>query len=196
MFISKLNIVQFGTKENAITFYSLPIIVKSSITFPFIFIFAFKNLLLTFCLFILVTERLLIFKNLVCQLFSRKCQLVSLRLDIPDGVSLIRIYNSSFWCYGRAINLRYLHIRIHNKYFLHVFIEHAPNLERLSVHLEGSWVSNEFLDSSCDRFRKSNKNYSDEVRQLHDYSHIKLFFIVEIVPTEVKMFHSKRCPYG
>lgn len=130
--------------------FNLPIFIN-------IFVFSF-----------LVTQRLLIFENLVCQLFSRKCQLVSLRLDIPDGVSLSSIYHSSFWCYGRAINLRYLHIRIHVIYLLHMFIEHAPNLERLSVHLERSWARNELLYSPCDRFKKPYQTYSHEVRQLND----------------------------
>ena len=107
------------------------------------------------------------FKDLVCQFFSSKSQLMSLRVHIPCDKLLIEIYQCLFWSTDRCRTLRYLHVRLYNKRVLELFIEHAPNLERLSVYFEKSWVRSDFVDSSNDKSRKSYQRCSKKVGQSH-----------------------------
>ena len=107
------------------------------------------------------------FKDLVCQFFSSKSQLMFLRLDIPHDEFLIEIYQCLFWSTGRCRTLRYLHVRLYNKRFLELFIDHTPNLERLSVYFEESWGRSDFVDSSNDKSRKSYQRCSKKVGQSH-----------------------------
>jgi hypothetical protein len=108
------------------------------------------------------------FKDLVRQLFSPKCQLISLRLDIPHDESSINIYQCLSFSADRCMSLRYLHVRLHYGCLLLHIIELVPNLEQLSVCLRTPSVRNEFFDSSSGTFRKSDEMCYNKVRQLHD----------------------------
>ena len=105
------------------------------------------------------------FKDLVRQFFSSKCQLTSLRLHIPCDQFLIEIYQCLSWSTDRCQNLRCLHVRLHRKRFLEFLVEHAPNLERLSVYLEESWVRSNFGDLSNDQSENSYQRCLEKVRQ-------------------------------
>jgi hypothetical protein len=116
------------------------------------------------------------YNNLLRQLFSGKCQLTSLRLDIPYDYSCINIheilslfsdicshsmFNTAQYC---CMTLRYLHIHLNLTCFLEQLIEHVPNLERLSVYLPIFW--NEYSPSGplIKRFVQSNEAWSNKVR--------------------------------
>lgn len=116
-------------------------------------------------------------KQFLCQLFSDKCQLISLQLDIPDGNTSTNIHQSlslpSNLCsmYNKipysCMSLRYLHIRLDCACFLEDVIERVPNLKKLSVYLRSSWVRNRFGESTMGTFAQSNETWSSKVRYLY-----------------------------
>jgi len=119
------------------------------------------------------------FKDFLREIFSNKCQLISLRLNVPivnftnmnfhQCLSLSsNVYSSSISnqnsCY--YITLRYLHIRISYACFLEHLIEHVPNLKCLSVCLRRGWGRNDPLESTFGTLEKSNVIWSNKVKKL------------------------------
>ncbi len=116
------------------------------------------------------------YNNLLRQLFSGKCQLTSLRLDIPYDYSCINIdeslsifsdlsshsmFNTAQYC---CMTLRYLHIHLNFTCFLEQLIERVPNLERLSVYLPRLWDKDSLSGPPIKRFVQSNEAWSNKVR--------------------------------
>ncbi|CAF3015196.1 unnamed protein product [Rotaria sp. Silwood2] len=85
------------------------------------------------------------FKKLICQLFSDKCQLISLQLDIDDDNNPLNIHQCFTLCSHSSsksisnkiqyccLTLHYLYVCLKYTYFLEHLIEHIPNIEQLSV---------------------------------------------------------------
>ncbi|CAF3423509.1 unnamed protein product, partial [Rotaria sp. Silwood2] len=93
-------------------------------------------------------------QEFIRQLFSSKCQLTSLQLDISQDNSLFQIHDcfssSFFHIYSNEIDnqlvtncmsLRRLHIHVIHGYFIEHIIEHVPPLETLSVIIRDSLAS-------------------------------------------------------
>ncbi|CAF3842988.1 unnamed protein product [Rotaria sp. Silwood1] len=116
------------------------------------------------------------YNNLLRQLFSGKCQLTSLRFNIPYDYSSINIHQSlslfSDLCSHSMFNtaqyccmtLRYLHIHLNLTCFLEQLIERVPNLERLSVYLPVLWDKDSPSGPPIKRFVQSNEAWSNKVR--------------------------------
>lgn len=111
---------------------------------------------------------------------------MSLRLDIPHDAFLLETYQCLSSSADRGRNLRYLHVRLYSKCFLELLIEHAPNLEQLSVYFEELWTRTDFVN---DTFRKSYQICPEKVGHPHDFM-MNLSHVSEIVFTKIKMFHS------
>ena len=119
------------------------------------------------------------FKDFLREIFSNKCQLISLRLNVPtvyftdinfhQCLSLSsNAYSSSISnqnsCY--CITLRYLHIRISYACFLEHLIEYVPNLKCLSVCLQRGWGRNDPLEPTFGTLEKSDVIWSNKVKKL------------------------------
>ncbi|CAF3361200.1 unnamed protein product [Rotaria socialis] len=95
-------------------------------------------------------KEMILIKQLLCQLFSGRCRLKSLRLDISNEFTSGDIHqclvgNSYFssnfivnQCESCCMTLRRLFIRLKYTFFLENLIEHVPNLEEMSVQFEYS----------------------------------------------------------
>lgn len=87
---------------------------------------------------------MLMFKEFLRKLFSDNCQLTSLKLD----VSTDDFYANIHQCFSlinnelgmHCMSLRYLHIHLIYGFLFEHIIEHAPNLEILSIHFKNSLV--------------------------------------------------------
>ncbi|CAM4786287.1 unnamed protein product [Rotaria magnacalcarata] len=129
-----------------------------------------------------VKKRLLMFKDLLNEIFSEKCQLISLRLDIPCDHSYLNIYqclsssaisNTSKIQYC-CMTLRYVDIRLHYTCLIEHLIEHVPNLERLSVYLRESWNRNKLWDLTIGPFEESDTML---VNKKFDVKKLKYFIL-------------------
>jgi len=116
------------------------------------------------------------FKQLIRQFFSDKCQLMFLRLDIADDAPPTNIHQclilsshpstnsiSNKIQYG-CLTLRYLYIRIKYTCLLEHLIEHIPNIERLSVIFKQSMDIEPRSKSDMEILIKSNGNWFEKVR--------------------------------
>lgn len=125
-------------------------------------------------------------KDLLYQIFSEKCQLVSFRLDLfYEGSIYINpcLLFSSFNSISTSNNveyscktLRYANIRLHYACFIEYVIRHAPNLERLSICLQTAWCRNQPSDFKCGTSQESNETCSYKVKSL------LLFCMLETFP--------------
>ncbi|CAF4822561.1 unnamed protein product, partial [Rotaria sp. Silwood2] len=113
------------------------------------------------------------FKDLLCVIFSEKCKLINLRVDIPCNQSYLIIHHCLSFSYHGSISnlfkakyccgkLRYVEIRLHYACFIEYLIEHAPNIERLSVYLKTSWNRYQLSDLSSEKFEQSNTTSSNK----------------------------------
>jgi hypothetical protein len=118
------------------------------------------------------------FKDLICQIFSERCQLIFLRLDTPyhdtfitndihqclslpsDRYSISSLNKAQHCC----MTLRYLHICIHYGCFLEHLVEHVPNLERLSVYFRRPWIRNEIYGWISKPIGESNDTWPNKVK--------------------------------
>ena len=112
--------------------------------------------------------------QLLRKLFSSQCRLTSLRLDMSSefGDGLIHrcfATNSSrfelFQHPTRCQTLLRLHIRLNYTYFLENLIEHAPNLEQMSVEFDCSLGSYAPWKSNVDTLRHSKTSWFHKVRK-------------------------------
>ncbi|CAF2739236.1 unnamed protein product [Rotaria sp. Silwood2] len=116
------------------------------------------------------------FKKLIRQFFSEKCQLIFLQLDIGDDDFPVNIHqcltSSSNPCSSSVSNktqyccltLRYLYIRLNYTCFLEHLIEYIPNIERLSVIFKQSMNIEPRSKSDIETLIKSNGNWFEKVR--------------------------------
>ncbi|CAF4520212.1 unnamed protein product [Rotaria sp. Silwood2] len=125
-------------------------------------------------------------RKLISQLFSDKCQLILLRLDIGDDDNPLNIHecltscshpsstsisNKNQYC---CWTLRYLYVGLKYTSFLEHLIEHIPNIERLSVSFK-KWLDLEFRSrSDIQTLIKSNGNWFEKVSKLN-YFALKVF---------------------
>jgi hypothetical protein len=113
------------------------------------------------------------FKKFIRQLFSDKCQLTSLRLDIANDESFTKIHqcltlssypsnsisNTKQNC---CMTLRYLYIRLKYICLLEHLIKHIPNIERLSV-ICSTLNMEPRSESNIETLIKSNGNWFEKV---------------------------------
>ncbi|CAF1333455.1 unnamed protein product [Rotaria sordida] len=131
----------------------------------------------------------LMFKDLLCVIFSEKCKLINLRVDIPCNQSYLIIHHCLWFSYHDSIpnlfkakyccgKLRYVEIRLHYACFIEYLIEHAPNIERLSVYLKTSWNRYQLSDLSSEKFEQSNTTSSNKSTVDYDGQlyYLKWFF--------------------
>ncbi|CAF2852561.1 unnamed protein product [Rotaria sp. Silwood2] len=116
------------------------------------------------------------FQELLRQLFSDQCQLTYLHLDITntfyniyqclDSNSHLKsnIISTEYQSY--CLTLRHLEIQLGYTYILEYIIEHVPNLEKLSVYVEGSLIDNVNFSSNIQRSRLSNENWFNKIPKL------------------------------
>ncbi|CAF4081245.1 unnamed protein product [Rotaria sp. Silwood2] len=126
------------------------------------------------------------FKKLIRQFFSEKCQLIFLQLDIGDDDFPVNIHqcltSSSNPCSSSVSNktqyccltLRYLYIRLNYTCFLEHLIEYIPNIERLSVIFKQSMNIEPRSKSDIETLIKSNGNWFEKVPKLN-YFTLKVF---------------------
>ncbi|CAF4130132.1 unnamed protein product [Rotaria sordida] len=129
------------------------------------------------------------YQEFIRQLFSSKCQLTSLRLDISQDNSLYQIHkcfssSSSSDIYSNQIDnqlvtncmtLRRLHIHVIHGYFIEHIIEHVPALKILSVVIEDSLAQEQLYHIKTKKFSSTIVNWYDKIPKLKCftlYSHI------------------------
>jgi hypothetical protein len=116
-------------------------------------------------------------KQFVCQLFSDRCQLKSLHLDISNGFPdrIIHKYlslNSNNLPYENrscCMTLRRLYIRLSETQVFESLIEHVPNLEYMSVEFDSSLNSYALSKLHIELLRQSNKNWFNKVNKIRFY---------------------------
>ena len=109
----------------------------------------------------------------LCKLFSSRCQLTTLRLDISKELTggMIHRYlaSNSYLCQHQSccITLRHLFIRLKHTSVLENIIQHVPNLEQMSLQYDSSLVLDPLWKSHVETLKKSNGNWFNKVR--HDF---------------------------
>ncbi|CAF4496811.1 unnamed protein product, partial [Rotaria sp. Silwood2] len=125
---------------------------------------------------------MIIIKQLLCQLFSGRCRLKSLRLDISNEFTSGDIHkclvgNSYFssnfivnQCESCCMTLRRLFIRLKYTFFLENLIEHVPNLEEMSVQFEYSLNFDSLWELNIETSSQSNENWFNKIPKLRYFS--------------------------
>ncbi|CAF1482062.1 unnamed protein product, partial [Rotaria sp. Silwood1] len=127
-------------------------------------------------------KSIIMFKQLIRQLFSDRCQLMFVRLDVADDDPPINIHQclvlsshpstkliSNKIEYG-CLTLRHLYIRIKYTCFLEHLIEYIPNIERLSVIFKQSMDMEPRSKSDMEILIKSNGNWFEKVPKLNYFT--------------------------
>ena len=116
-------------------------------------------------------------EELLQRIFSEKCQLQYLRLDISNEYQCGPLHkclsrnsslsSDSILTHPRSccLNLRYVDIRLNSTSFLLNLIEHVPNLEQLSVEFIFSLVFDFSSKWNVEASRKNNENWFNQVRK-------------------------------
>ncbi|CAF4919673.1 unnamed protein product, partial [Rotaria sp. Silwood1] len=127
-------------------------------------------------------KQLNMIKQFLCQLFSRQCQLKSLRLDISYGFidgAIHRYlpsnsYHSSnliqYQLQSYCMTLRRLHIRLNQICFFENLIEYVPNLEEITVEFDQTITSYVLNTTNIERLSQSNQNWLYKVPKLRCFS--------------------------
>ncbi|CAF0879798.1 unnamed protein product [Adineta steineri] len=129
------------------------------------------------------------FQQLLNEIFSNKCQLISLELDITQSFySIHQCLNSDSHLQSKTIfneyqsyclTLRRLHIRLDYRCFLEHLIEHVPNLEQLSVHFQSSLDKIFVSASNIETLVLSNGNWYNKIPKL-EYFTLKCYVINDL----------------
>lgn len=113
------------------------------------------------------------FQQLLCQLFSDQCQLISLQLDIRnssyDTHQCLKSYShlpSNTISQSYCVTLRRVDIHLDYRCFLEHLIEHVPNLEQLSVQFRYSLMEKPCFDSNIQSSIISKEIWFNKVRQM------------------------------
>ncbi|CAF1447353.1 unnamed protein product [Rotaria sordida] len=119
------------------------------------------------------SKLMLMFKEFLRKLFSDKCQLTSLELDIPDDHN----YNGIYECLSinnpviiHCITLRHLHIHLIYGYFLEDIIKYVPALQTLSVTFKDSLMQKQLYEPKMKRFIPINSNWYEKMPKLKSFS--------------------------
>lgn len=144
-------------------------------------------------------------EQIICQLFSVKCNLKSLQLDLGHSLrheTTYRWYSSNCIQYedrSSCLSLRRLHIQLTEAHLIENLIEHLPNLEEMSVECLSSLTFNVLRESNLQTLTKSKKNWLNKVNE------IRFFFLLiknnrvcldpKITIFLFKNFHFKRCRF-
>ncbi|CAF4227981.1 unnamed protein product [Rotaria sordida] len=114
------------------------------------------------------SKLMLMFKEFLRKLFSDKCQLTSLELDIPDDDN----YDGIYECLSidnpviiHCITLRHLHIHLIYGYFLEDIIKYVPALQTLSVTFKDSLMEKQLYEPKMKRFISVNSNWYEKVKK-------------------------------
>jgi hypothetical protein len=106
------------------------------------------------------------FRQVLCQIFSHRCLLTSLQLDIRKSFysihQCLKTIPDRFESY--CTTLRRLHIRLDYTCFLEDLIDYVPNLEQISVHFRSLKRDNELYDSNIQSLLLPNGNWFNKVR--------------------------------
>ncbi|CAF2334673.1 unnamed protein product [Rotaria sp. Silwood2] len=134
---------------------------------------------------------MIMIKKLLCQLFSARCQLTSLRLDIGNEFRYGSIHRC-FMSYSHlssnftqcqfpscCMTLRRIYIRLNQTCFLENLIEHVPNLEKLLVDFHSSLNHASSWSSNIEILRQSNGNWFHKVPKLRYFS-LKTFIYTDL----------------
>ncbi|CAM4816055.1 unnamed protein product [Rotaria magnacalcarata] len=153
---------------------------------------AFKRLLNVQKYSSITLEReLLVIKKFIRQLFSDRCQLTYLRLDIGNEFRFGSIHKclasyshlSSNFTQRQfpscCVTLRRLYIRLNQASFLENLIEHVPNLEKLLVKFHSSLNNASSLSSNVEILKQSNGNWFHKVPKLR-YFTLKTFIYTDL----------------
>ena len=120
---------------------------------------------------------MIMFQVFICQLFSGRCHLKSLRLDLSEEITDGKIhrcltsefhYTFNFTQYQRSsfcLTLHRLHIRLKYACFLENLLEHVPNLEQLTVQFHTSLIFDLLCRSNVERLKQSYENWFSKVRK-------------------------------
>ncbi|CAF1082255.1 unnamed protein product [Rotaria sordida] len=118
------------------------------------------------------------FQQLLNEIFSNKCQLNSLQLDItksfysihqclnPDSNLQSRTISNEYQSY--CLTLRRLYIRLDYRCFLEHLIQYVPNLEQLSVHFRHSLDKDIAFGSNIETLILSNGNWFNKSLIVND----------------------------
>ncbi|CAF1316118.1 unnamed protein product [Rotaria sordida] len=124
------------------------------------------------------SKLMLMFKKFLRTLFSDKCRLISLEVDISNDVSAVDIHK----CFSlssisinnvvvtQCMTLRYLHIHLIYGYFLERIIEHVPALETLSVVFIDSLMKESSYEPRMKRFASTILNWYEKMPKLKCFS--------------------------
>ena len=113
-------------------------------------------------------------KELLRQIFSEKCQLKYLQLDISEECEYGPLHeclspNPSFKSIQThaqsCVTLRQIDIRLNSTCFLRSLIERVPNLEQLSVESISSLLMHLPREQDVETLTKSNENWFNKVRK-------------------------------
>lgn len=112
------------------------------------------------------------FQELICQLFSNECQLISLRLDLSCCYENLNLHHcfkpfddiSTYSPY--CLTLRYLYIHLDYAYFLEHLVEHVPFLGKLCVSFKNSLNVDSRSSDGHEVLSQSNGSWFNKVRQI------------------------------
>jgi hypothetical protein len=117
-------------------------------------------------------------QEVVCQLFSTRCNLKSLQLDNRHDTSIFSILRSFVPNYfhhfnsiqyehrSSCVTLRRLHIRLGQAHFIENLIERLPSLEEMSVECFSLFEFNTLRESNLQTLTKSNENWLNKVNKI------------------------------
>ncbi|CAF3392948.1 unnamed protein product [Rotaria socialis] len=120
--------------------------------------------------------------QLLCKIFSAQCQLKTLRLDISNVFKSGRTHqcleskpylssdSTQHELQSYCMTLRYLYIRLNQTCFLENLIEHAPNLEQLSVEFHYLLKFGSCETSNVEILKQSNENWFNKTPKLRYFS--------------------------
>ena len=110
------------------------------------------------------------FQEFVRRLFSDKCQLTSLKVDVSinDSNATVHPYfsliNNEIGTH--CISLRYLHIHLSSGCLFEHIVEHVPNLEILSVEFQSFLIRQWHPILNTETFLPINADWCNKVKEI------------------------------
>ena len=136
-----------------------------------------------FLSFLNVEKQFDMIEEVICQLFSTRCNLKSLQLDHRHDTNIFSVlrsflpndfdhFNSIQYKHrSSCVTLRRLYIRLGQAHFIENLIERLPNLKEMSVECFSFFEFNALRQSNLQTLTtKSNENWLNKVNEMRFFS--------------------------